>query len=65
MVIVIPIIIGVLGTVTRELGNKRTSGDHPNYSIVEIGQNTKRIPADLRRLANTQIPVKNYQLTLV
>ena len=28
-------------TGTGGLGNKRTSGDHPNYSIVEIGQNTK------------------------
>ena len=34
--------------------NKRTSGDHPNYSIVEIGQNTEKSPGDLRRLAVTQ-----------
>ena len=49
---------------TGGLGNK-TSGDHPNYSIVEIGQNTKKSPADLRRLAVTQTPVENHQLTLV
>ena len=37
----------VYGTGTRGLRNKRTSGDHLNYSIIEIGQNTKR-PGDLR-----------------
>ena len=41
------------------------SGDHPNYSIVENGQNTKRSPGDLRRLAVTQTPMKDYQLTLM
>ena len=33
---------------TGELGNKRTSGNHPNYYIIEIGQNTEKIPGDLR-----------------
>ena len=46
-------------------GNKRTSVDHPNYSIVEIGQNTEKIPGELKRLAVTQIPVKNHQLKLI
>ena len=36
-VMVIPIVIGVLGTGTGRLGNKRTCGDHPNYSIIESG----------------------------
>ena len=36
---------------TGGLGNKRTSGDHSNYSIVEIGQNTKKRPGDSRKLA--------------
>ena len=27
------------------------SGDHPNYSIIENGQNTEKSPGDLRRLA--------------
>ena len=43
-VTVIPIGIGALSTVTkglikrtRKLGNKRTSRDHPNYSIAKIG----------------------------
>ena len=39
---IMPIVIGALGTVTkgliRWLGNNRTSGDHPNYYIIEIGQ---------------------------
>ena len=39
-----------IGTRTGELGNERTSRDHPNYSIVEIGQNTEKSPEDLRRL---------------
>ena len=41
------------------------SGDHPNYSIIKIGQNTEESPGDLKRLAVTQTPVRNHQLTLV
>ena len=41
------------------------SEDHPNYSIIEISQNTKKNPGDLRRLTVTQIPIENYQLILV
>ena len=44
---------------------KRTNGDLPNYSIIIIGQNTEESPGDLGRLAVTQTPVKNYQLTQV
>ena len=69
---VIPIVIGVLGTVSKglvlgleEMENKRTSGDQPNYSIVEIGKNTKKSPGDLKRLAITQTLVENHQLTHV
>ena len=36
---------------TWVFGNWRTSGDHPNYSIAENGQNTEKSPGDLRRLA--------------
>ena len=71
---VIPIVIGAHGRVTKGLQqgledleikrNKRTSLDHLNYSIVEIGQNTEKSPEDLRRLAVTQTPVKDHQLTL-
>ena len=41
------------------------SGDHPNYSIIEGGQNTEKSPRDLRRLAVTQSPVKDHQLKLM
>ena len=53
------------GTGTGGIRNNRTSGDHPNYSIVEIGQNTKKSPGDLRRLVVTQTLVKDRQLTLM
>ena len=43
---------------TRGLGSWRTSGGHPNYSIIETGQNTEKSPGDLRTLAVTQTPVK-------
>ena len=39
---------GALGTVTKGLVHDwRTRGDPPNYSIVEIGQNTEKSPGDL------------------
>ena len=52
---VISIVIGALGTVTNGsrtggLGNNGTSIDHPNYNIIEIGQNTEKNPGDLKRL---------------
>ena len=40
------------GTGTGGLGNKRTSGDHPNYGI-KIGQIPEKSPGDLRRLEET------------
>ena len=39
---------------TGGLENKRTSGDHPNYYIIETGQNNEKSSGDLRRLAVTQ-----------
>ena len=39
---------------TGGLGNKRTRGDHPNCSIVEIGQDIEKNPRDLRSLAVIQ-----------
>ena len=54
-----------IGNGSGSLGNKRTSGDHPNYSIIKIGQNSQKRPGDLRRLAVKQTPVENCQLTLV
>ena len=61
---VMPSVIGALGKGTGGLGKKR-SGEHPDYSIVEISHNTEKSPGDLRRLAVTQTPVKDHQLTLV
>ena len=43
----------MIGNETGGFGNKRTNRDHPNYSIVEIGQNTKKSRGDLSRLADT------------
>ena len=45
--------------------NKRMNGDYLNYSIIKIGQNTKKNPGDLRRLAVTQTPVEDHQLMLL
>ena len=39
--------------------------DYPNDSIAKNGQNPEMSPGDLRRLAVTQTPVKNHQLTLM
>ena len=40
--------------------NNRTSGNHPNVSIIENGQNTEKSPRDLRRLDIYQTPVKDH-----
>ena len=70
-VMVIPIIIGVrynhwkINTGTGGFENKRTSGDHPNKGIVQIGHNTEKSPGNLRRFAVTQTPLRNHQLTLM
>ena len=54
---IISIAIGAFGTVTKELlkglGNKRTNRGHPDYFIIENGQNTEKSPGDLRRLTVT------------
>ena len=50
---------------TGGLGSWRTSRDYPNYSIIENGQNNEKSPGDLRRLAVTQTPVKDYQLRVM
>ena len=71
-VTIIPIVIGAFGAVTKGLlkgsekfEKKRTSGDHPNKSIIENSQNTEKSPVDLRRFADTHIPVKDHQLKLI
>ena len=47
------------------LGSWRMCRDYPNDSIAENGQNPETSPGDLRKLAVTQTPVKNHQLTLM
>ena len=54
----------ILDKGTEKVENRKTGGNHLNYRIVEIGHNTKKSPGDLRRLAVTQTPLKDYQLTL-
>ena len=50
---------------TGRIGSWRTSGDHPNYYVIENGQNTEKSTGSLRRLTVTQTPVKNHHLTLM
>ena len=40
-----------IGTGTGGFGKKRTIGDDPTNSVVEIGQNTEKRPGDLRFLS--------------
>ena len=47
------------------LGSWRTGRDYPYDSMAEGGQNIETNPGNLRRLAVTQTPVKNHQLTLM
>ena len=54
-----------LGKETGRIRNQRMSGDHSDYSVIKIDQNTQKSPGDLRRLAVTQTPVKAHQLMLV
>ena len=37
-----------IGKGSGRLGNKRTNRDHPNYSIIKIGQNPEKSPGDMR-----------------
>ena len=61
-VTLIPIVIGALGTVAKSLvkglWNKRSSGDHPNYNIIEIGQYTEKSPGNLSRLLSLKLQWK-------
>ena len=47
------------------LGSWRAGRDYPNDNITKNGQNPETSPGDLMRLAVTQTPVKNHQLTLM
>ena len=61
-VLIVPIVI-IKGP--GRFGIRGPSGDNPNNSIIENGQNTEKSSGDLRRLAITQSPVKDHQLTLM
>ena len=52
----------MIGRGTGVFGNKRSSEDHPNYSIVEIVQNTEKSP-ELEEIAVTHTQLRNHQLT--
>ena len=54
-----------IGKGSGRLRNQRTSRNYPDNSITKISHNTEKSPGDLRRLAVTQTPEKNHQLTLV
>ena len=69
-VTIVAIVIGDLGTIRiikrpGGLGSCWTGRDYPNDRIAKNGQNPETSPGDLRRLAVTQTPVKNHQLTLM
>ena len=44
----IPVVIGALEKYQKSgrLGNKETRGDHPDYSISKICQNSEKSPGD-------------------
>ena len=50
---------------TWRLRNQWASRDLADDGMIKIGQNTKKSPGDLKKLAITQIPVRNRDLTLV
>ena len=62
-VTIIPIVTGAFFTVTK--GLLKGLEDLEVGGIIENGQNTEKSPGDLRRLAVTQSPVKDHQLTLM
>ena len=67
-VTVISIVTGALRMVPKGLlkwMKESEIGDHPNYSITKIVQNTKKSSGDLKRLAVTQTPGKDLQITLI
>ena len=46
---------------TRGRGNKSTWGDYPNYCITGSGQNTVKLPGNLRIFSISETPVKDHQ----
>ena len=69
---VIPIVIGILGTIPRSLvkglenlESREQGGDHLDNRIIKISQNIEKCNRDLKRLAVTQTLVKDHHLKLV
>ena len=60
---VIPIVIGVLGTILKGLVKGLEDSEIRQVEIIQITA-TEKSPRDLRRIAFTQTPVKDYQLML-
>ena len=50
-----------LGERAERVGNRWTSREHPNYSIVKIAQNTEKCPGNLRWFVVAQTPVKTIR----
>ena len=50
----------MLGKEAGRVGNRRTSQDHPNYSITEIDKNTEK--NHLRKLSVARTLEKDHQL---
>ena len=50
----------MIGKGTGRLGNKRSTGNHPDYSI-KNSQNTEKSPGDLRKFAITQNALKTIR----
>ena len=60
-VMIVPILIGALGTITEGLLKGLKDGrDYPNYSISENRQNPETSPGDMKRIAVVQTPVKTH-----
>ena len=44
----------MISSAARGLWNERMSGDHPNYNIAEINQNTKQSPRDMETCCHSK-----------
>ena len=71
-VMIIPIMIGAFGTVTKGLLGGREDSEAGRRSetiqttaLSRTARILRRVPGDLRRLAVTQTPVKDHQMSLM
>ena len=53
------------GKQRRGTKNQKKKRNYPDLNIVDISENALKIPENLRRLAVTKNPVKDYQLNLL